>query len=261
MFRSKFLALIAGAGLAVAIAGTAAASVSPHVIIGTGTSEYVAGYQVNGNDQLAFNDVRYTARPVQGSSTSPCIALQTEVNGGQTAALCLLATAPDTWTLEGFVGIASLPYALAHLTVVPSIAGDDITINGGDSYYLEIHYSTLHNLIAFDAGPSEFGDVNVLAQFPMSDHSLIFYAPFAGGVNLDPSSLPSGTQVAFTRVGLTELLDPSAPAGGTNGRVTYSKVSVLEYEATQNGGPAGAGNPVVLQPTGFGTGSAFSLFN
>jgi hypothetical protein len=267
-FAYLLVGLLGSVGLAAAFAlpASAATAAHPHVVIGQAYTQDLAGYEVTGNGLKAYNDARATFTMEPGSTSNSAVFLQeSSITGGITFEEALVqgnvtnGCPTDQWVIEGSGGILTAPGPLdiADLHVLPG----DTCVAAGVPYYLEVHYSTLHNEVAFLAGANEFNNVNVLSEFslPPFIHP-VFYAP-AIGVHFTASSLPTENtpQACWTRVGLTQLLNPHALKGGTNGRLTLNAESTTEVSATVNGGPPTVSNPVYLNDSPMGTGSAFCV--
>jgi hypothetical protein len=266
-------ALTGAAALGLALAGAGAASASPagpathpHVVVGQAYTSDLAGYEATGNALKAYNDARGTFTMEPGSTSNAAVFLQeSSITGGLTVEEALVqgnvtnGCPTDQWVIEGRTGIVSSPgpLSITSLHVLPG----DTCVGAGVPYYMEVHFSTLHQEIAYLAGPNEFNNVNVLAEFslPSFIHPT-FYAP-AIGVHFTATSLPTENtpQACFTRVGLTQLLSPHAAAGGTNGRLTLNAESTTEVSATVSGLPPTVTNPIYLNDTAMATGSAFCV--
>lgn len=259
------LGLLGSVGLVTALAlpASAATAAHPHVVIGQAYTKDLAGYEVTGNGLKAYNDARATFTMEPGSTSNSAVFLQeSSILGGFTVEEALVqgtvtnGCPTDQWAIEGAAGFtAAGPLTIGSLNVLPG----DTCVAAGVPYYLEVHYSTLHNEIAYLAGPNEFNDVNVLWENPLPFHP-VFYAP-AIGVHFTAASLPTENtpQACWTRVGLTQLLSPHALKGGTNGRLTLNAESTTEVSATVSGGSPTVSNPVYLNDTAMGTGSAFCV--
>jgi hypothetical protein len=264
--------MLAASGLAtVALLGSSVAANAAATINGPFYNPGEAGYQVQSS--VNFNEVRTTVHVDPGSSTSPFIALQSTVNGGATAIIGLeniggnyfLYGATDV-QLNVAAGVP-LPAAviapqLQPLSSIGAPAGTPLfNSQSGGSFFIEVHYSTKHNLVQFVAGPSETNEAT-LAVGHVFTESQQFHAPSIETLNFGGGSLPISTpQVSFTRSGLTE---PSGENIHTVGgqRITFDAFPLNEAVATTHGGaPTITHNPITLEPSPAlpGVGSAFGI--
>lgn len=223
----------------------------------------LAGYQVNGNGLKAYNDVRTTAHIPAGSTSNAAAYLQVNpLTGGITAELALVHgasfCAADQWGLEEGIGNNSSPGPLSIISL-SQVPGPAVCINAGGSEYMEVHYSTFLQKIAFVAGPSEFGNTNTLNTPSVGFQ--IFRSPAVGVHYTGPLPGVNTPQASFTRDGLTSLDHPFAPAGGTNSRLNLASQSTLEVEALVNNSSSTptVANPVFLNTSAFGSGGSFSV--
>jgi hypothetical protein len=263
--------MLAASGLAtVALLGSSVAANAASTINGPFYNTGEAGYQVQSS--VHFNEVRTTVHVAPGSSTSPFIALQQNVNGGATAVIGL-KNVGGNYILEGATNLnlanlatgVPLPATSLVLTPLASLgapAGTPLfNSQSGGSYFIEVHYSTSRNLIQFVAGPSET-DAATLAVSHLFNVEKQFHAPSIETLNFGGGALsPSTPQVSFTRSGLTE---PSGENINTVGgaRITFDAFPLNEAIATAQGGsPTIAGNQITLEPSPAlpGVGSAFGI--
>ena len=236
-----------------------------------------SGYQLQ--SQVRFNEVRTTIHIPAGSLSSPCAILQENVNGGATAAICLINVngAYQLWGTTGaqINGQTGVPFpelhafraALIPLSTLGVPAGGTLfTSQTGGSYYVEAHYSTHRHLVQYVAGPTET-DAATLGNafsFPFSGD---FNAPAVETFNAtnlfgQGRTLPiSAPQASFTRTGITE--PAGSNVGGIAGtRVTFDFFATNEAVATTHGGAPTIGtNPITLEPSPAlpGVGSAFGI--
>lgn len=264
--------MLAASGLAtVALLGSSVAANAAATVNGPFYNIGEAGYQLQTSGN--FNEVRTTVHVDPGSSTSPFIALQETVNGGATAVIGLeniggnyfLYGATDL-QLNVATGVP-LPAAiiapqLQPLSSLGAPAGTPLfNSQSGGSYFIEVHYSTRHNLVQFVAGPSET-DAATLSLGHVFNIEKEFHAPAIETLNFGGGSLPISTpQVSFTRSGLTE---PSAENFHTVGgaRITFDAFALNEAVATTHGGaPTISHNGITLEPSPAlpGVGSAFGI--
>jgi hypothetical protein len=264
--------MLAASGLAtVALLGSSVAANAAATINGPFYNPGEAGYQVQSS--VNFNEVRTTVHVDPGSSTSPFIALQSTVNGGATAVIGL-ENIGGNYFLYGATDIqlnvaAGVPLPAAviapHLQPLSSIgapAGTPLfNSQSGGAFFIEVHYSTKHNLVQFVAGPSETNEATLGIGHVFSE-SQEFHAPSIETLNFGGGSLPISTpQVSFTRSGLTE---PSGVNVKTIGgaRITFDAFPLNEAVATTHGGaPTITHNPITLVPSPAlpGVGSAFGI--
>lgn len=267
--------MLAASGLAtVALLGSTAVAQAAGTVNGPFFNRFEAGYELHSTVQ--FNEVRATVHVPAGSSTSPFLALQETVNGGRTFAIGLLNVGGNYFLagIEGATinGATGVPFAsgltIAHPVFLPTLGapvGTPLFSNQtGGSYYLELHYSTLHNLVQFIAGPSETDNavlnVNSARGFGFDG---VFNAPAIETVNFTSARLqsPSTPQASFTRDGVTE--PAGFNVGGKAGvRVTFDFFATDEAVATAQGGaPTISANQITLVPSPAlpGVGSAFGV--
>jgi len=264
--------MLAASGLAtVALLGSSVAANAAATINGPFYNPGEAGYQVQSS--VNFNEVRTTVHVDPGSSTSPFIALQSTVNGGATAIIGLeniggnyfLYGATDV-QLNVAAGVP-LPAAviapqLQPLSSIGAPAGTPLfNSQSGGSFFIEVHYSTKHNLVQFVAGPSETNEAT-LAVGHVFTESQQFHAPSIETLNFGGGSLPISTpQVSFTRSGLTEPSGENIKTVGGK-RITFDAFPLNEAVATTHGGaPTITHNPITLVPSPAlpGVGSAFGI--
>ncbi len=267
--------MLAASGLAtVALLGSsvaANAATAPATINGPFYNIGEAGYQLQ--TTANFNEVRATVHVDPGSSTSPFIALQETVNGGATAVIGL-ENIGGSYFLYGATDLqlnvatgVPLPAAiiapqLQPLSSLGAPAGTPLFDSEmGGSYFLEVHYSTRHNLVQFAAGPTET-DAATLGVGHVFNVEKQFHAPAIETLNFGGGSLPISTpQVSFTRGGTTE---PSGENRETVGgaRITFDAFPLNLAEATTHGGsPTISHNGISLLPSPPlpGVGSAFGI--
>jgi hypothetical protein len=264
--------MLAASGLAtVALLGSSVAANAAATVNGPFYNPGESGYQLQ--TSANFNEVRTTVHVDPGSSTSPFIALQENVNGGATAVIGLeniggnyfLYGATDL-QLNVATGVP-LPAAiiapqLQALSSLGAPAGTPLfNSQSGGSYFIEVHYSTRHNLVQFVAGPSET-DAATLSIGHVFNIEKEFHAPTIETLNFGGKFLPiSAPQVSFTRSGLTE---PSGENNHTVGgaRITFDAFPLNETVATEHGGAPTIGtNAITLEPSPAlpGVGSAFGV--
>lgn len=259
MIRRLIVAGLASAAVILGLAIPAGAAVTT-----VAATPDLAGYQVAGNGLHAYNDVRATFTEAATSTSNAAVYLQESVTaGGFTAELAEVrgtAACPGAFELQAGTGTVAAPGPLpaASLSTGP-LGGAVICVPAGQPFYLDVHYSTLLRTAAFVAGPNEFGNTNTLGQVVIGFR--LFRAPALGAHYTSLPVLPSvsAPQVSLTRVGLTQLLAPTARRGGTNGRITFASQSLTEVVATPSGGPVTVANRAYLVPSGFGAGSSFSV--
>jgi hypothetical protein len=264
--------MLAASGLAtVALLGSSVAANAAATINGPFYNIGEAGYQVQ--SQVNFNEVRTTVHIPAGSSTSSFIALQENVNGGATAVIGLeniggnyyLYGATDL-QLNVATGVP-LPVAVLALHIQPlsslgAPAGTPLfNSDTGGSYYLEVHYSTRHNLVQFVAGPTET-DAATLSVGHVFNIEKQFHAPAIETLNFGGGLLPISTpQASFTRSGLTEPSGENIQTVG-GARITFDAFPLNEAVATTHGGsPTISTNGITLLPSPAlpGVGSAFGI--
>lgn len=270
--KYKITGLIAAAAavtsLALPAAAPAAAAVAPHGVIKAAATADVAGLQVAGNGLPgAYNDVRATVTAAAGSTSNAAAYLQeSSTTGGYTAELALVrntAACPGAtaYQVEAGTGTVTAPGPLPTAALgAADIGGTVVCVQAGQPFYLEVHYSTLLRTAAFVAGPNEFTDTDVLGQVPAG--ARIFRSPALGAHYTALPALPavSTPQIGLTRVGLTQLLQPTARRGPTNSRITFASQSLTEVFATPTGGPVTIGDRAYLEPVlPFGPGSSFGI--
>jgi hypothetical protein len=276
MLAASGLATVALLGSSVAAnAATAAGTVN-----GPFYNIAESGYQIQ--SQVRFNEVRTTIHIPAGSESSPCAILQENVNGGATAAICLINDGGnyELWGTTGrqvngqtgvpFPSFANLSQFRAFFIPLATLGvpagGTLFSSQTGGSYYVEAHYSTSRHLVQYVAGPTET-DAATLGNAFSFPFSGTFNAPavetfnliniFGGGRTL-PISTP---QASFTRTGITE--PAGSNVGGIAGtRVTFDFFATNEAVATTRGGAPTIGtNPITLEPSPAlpGVGSAFGI--
>jgi hypothetical protein len=273
--------MLAASGLAtVALLGSTAAanaSTAAGTVNGPFFNQAEAGYQIQ--SQVPFNEVRTTIHIPAGSESSPCAILQENVNGGATAAICLINVngSYELWGTTGaqlnaqtgvpFPDLHAFRAALIPLATLGVPAGGTLfTSQTGGSYYVEAHYSTKRNLVQYVAGPTETDAATLGSAFSFNFsgefnapaiETLNFLNIFGGGKFL-PISTP---QASFTRSGITEPAGHNV--GGIAGtRVTFDFFATNEAVATTHGGAPTIGtNPITLEPSPAlpGVGSAFGI--
>jgi hypothetical protein len=271
----KILALFAGIaacfGLALGSVGTASASV-----VDTHYSEFLSGYVVEGNGLQPYSDIR--AHPenlpnlsgeVSADSVADGVAMgQNLSTGGQVYGLA--AVWDDTihstcdsnqWAVEdgSEPAMTTSPQPVPVPDLRPVIAfGADICLNPGQGEWLELYHSTHFRTISVIVGPSESND-NVLDLF----HNVAqdFRAPAVGLTTSmgQASTITQGTLADFAGEGIGLTLIESNKVGATQKRVTFSNQNLGVYVGTENGGAPSASNLITLQPSGFGSGSSFSI--
>jgi hypothetical protein len=263
--------MLAASGLAtVALLGSSAAA-NAATINGPIYNSGEAGYQLQ--TSVNFNEVRTTVHVSPGSSTSPFIALQETVNGGSTAVIGLeniggnyfLYGATDL-QLNVATGLP-LPAAiiapqLQPLSSLGAPAGTPLfNSQSGGSYFIEVHYSTRHNLVQFVAGPAET-DAATLSVGHVFNIEKQFHAPAIETLNFGGKFLPISTpQVSFTRSGTTEPSGENIKTVG-GARITFDAFPLNEAVATEHGGAPTIGtNAITLEPSPAlpGVGSAFGI--
>ncbi len=127
----------------------------------------------------------------------------------------------------------------------------------GAPVYLEIHYSTKTHVLTFLAGREQAP----VARASVAGVQGTFSAPAAEVTSLPPGAqfLPAHvTQALFTRVGVTELLQPANPSSPTK-RLTLAAESLGETLATTSGLPPTVNDEVTFAPSSLGAGSQFSV--
>lgn len=240
-------ALVTAAGLSLGTSIMARASVNGNIIYTT----TAAGYQVH--SAKAFNDVRATVTfPfITGATSQVNLLLQNSPNAAPTAELSLVYNGgySNEWTLNwGYSATSTTP---ALHTVMPLV---QVTNN---AIYLEIHYSTKSHQIVFFAGTEGH---NVVRHRVSGVHSQ-FSAPIVEVASLyqPADTLPAGAeQASFSRVGVTELLNPGNPSSPTK-RLTLAAESLDTFQATVSGQPPTPANPLTLVPKPPHAGSAFRV--
>lgn len=281
------VALAAASGLALSAAVPASASSTP---VSTTFSQNLAGYSTIFTGNTAFNDVRADltvpsepANPALMDSVAVGVVMQEFANGASDPTIgfglvwndqahtggkvCDDGGMPsDQWTLEyspgGIFEPAGQPVPPAALTPVTGIGGVANHVfcvpSGTSRFYVEIHDSTLHNTIGFDAGALEPGDV--LATVPCPFGPNVRFHEVGAGVDTTngtaASDLNVGTLAGFWRDGVTVLLQPGLKAGKTNSRLTLDHFDMREYLGTADGTSSGTPS---LTPSGLGIGSSFTV--
>lgn len=267
-------ALAAAPLLGTAVASAATHAATPKVVVDTNYQEFLAGYQVFGNGLDHFNEVRGTVNlPASEANTVPAgaiadgVVLQARVNGGETAGLAFVYDSANSdclanqWELEAGYAIQNAPgpIELSHLHPLSNLSAGaaPVCANGGTSAYLEIHLSTKDHILSYLEGPSEYGNYSDLVDIPWGFGT--FQAPAVGtdvtsGADAQDLADPS-TQATWSRVGLTQ----EAGFGKGGVRVTLNGFSLQDIESTLNGNAPTESNPITLSPSGFGTGSAFTV--
>jgi len=264
--------MLAASGLAtVALLGSSVAANAASTINGPFYNIGEAGYQVQSS--VNFNEVRTTVHVAPGSSTSPFIALQSTVNGGGTAVIGL-ENIGGSYFLYGATDIqlnvatgVPLPAAVIAPEIHPlsslgAPAGTPLfNSQSGGTYFIEVHYSTRHNLVQFVAGPAET-DAATLGVGHVFSESQQFHAPAIETLNFGGKFLPISTpQVSFTRSGLTEPSGENIKTVG-GARITFDAFALNEAVATEHGGSPTIGtNAITLEPSPAlpGVGSAFGI--
>jgi hypothetical protein len=264
--------MLAASGLAtVALLGSSVAANAASTINGPFYNIGESGYQVQSS--VNFNEVRTTVHVAPGSSTSPFIALQQSVNGGATATIGL-KNVGGNYFLEGATNLqlnvasgvplpaASIANQVQFLSSPGTPAGTPLfNSQSGGSFFIEVHYSTRHNLIQFVAGPSET-DAATLSVGHVFNFEKQFHAPAIETLNFGGANLPISTpQVSFTRSGLTEPSGENIQTVG-GARITFDAFALNEAVATENGGSPTIGtNAITLEPSPAlpGVGSAFGI--
>jgi hypothetical protein len=268
-----------GAGAAIAETG----GVHPNVVVDTNYQENMAGYQVFGNGLQDYNEIRGTVTlpssenlVVDPDTVAIGMIMQQDVDGGVTAALGFVydaggssKCASDQWTLMANTGTPSTPgpiplSALDLLTnesAVPASSPSDICLNDGQSYYLEIHYSTHLHEVAYVAGPSEFGDNsdigsdNISAGTGFQNPAIGTFINAPGLTDLTDGSV----QGSWTRDGLTQPAGFNSKFGAAGARIPFSYPSTQLVESTEDGGVPTVSNLLTLVPSAFGAGASFSV--
>jgi hypothetical protein len=277
--------MLAASGLAtVALLGSSAAANAAATINGPIYNSGEAGYQIQSS--VPFNEVRTNIHIPPGGQSSAFIDLQENINGGRTFALGLAYNPLNgTYSLQAIEGFAfdgtagvPLPEHLfgAHLVPVATLgapAGTPLfTSATGGTYYVEVHYSSLHHIVQFVAGPAENNAATLNQSFRVSK-DLEFNAPAIETFNLQNligtrfgapggGALPANSpQASFTRSGITEVAGSNV--GGIAGqRITFDFFPLDEAVATVTGGaPTIQTNTVTLEPSPAlpGVGSAFGI--
>jgi hypothetical protein len=276
--------MLAASGLAtVALLGSSAVA-NAATVNGPIYNKGEAGYQIQSS--VPFNEIRTTIHIPAGGQSSAFIDLQQNINGGRTFALGLAYNpASGTYSLQAIEGFAfdgtagvPLPEALfgAHLVPVSTLgapAGSPLFSSAtGGSYYVEVHYSSLHHIVQFVAGSTET-DAATLNQSFRVGKDFEFNAPAIETFNLQNligtrfgqpggGALPANSpQASFTRSGVTEVAGSNV--GGIAGtRITFDFFPLDEAVATVTGGsPTIQTNTVTLEPSPAlpGVGSAFGI--
>jgi hypothetical protein len=271
--------MLAGAGLATVALLASSAAANAATINGPIYNTGEAGYQIQSS--VSFNEVRTTIHIPAGSESSAFIDLQENINGGETFVIGLAYDpANGDYYLQGVKGFTfdaqagvPLPEAIfaAHLVNLPTLgapAGTPLfNSESGGSYYVELHYSTLHHLVQFVAGPTETDEATLNTGTTGFFFSGTFNAPaietfnlqnLVGGGKFLPISTP---QASFTRSGVTE--PAGSNVGGIAGtRVTFDFFPLDEAVATTHGSAPTIGtNEITLEPSPAlpGVGSAFGI--
>jgi len=264
--------MLAASGLAtVALLGSSVAANAASTINGPFYNIGEAGYQVQSS--VNFNEVRTTVHVAPGSSTSPFIALQESVNGGATAAIGLqniggkyFLVGDTDLQLNVATGVplpaAVIANQLQFLSSLGAPAKTPLfTSKTGGSYFIEVHYSTRHNLVQFVAGPTETNEATLSVGHVFNIEKQ-FHAPAIETLNFGGGLLPpSVPQVSFTRSGLTEPSGENIKTVG-GARITFDAFPLNLAVATVKGTPPTTiGNPVSLKPSPAlpGVGSAFGV--
>lgn len=240
-------ALATAAGLSLGTSIMVSANVNGHVIYTT----TAAGYQVH--SAKAFNDVRATVTfPfITGATSQVNLLLQHTRGAAPTAELSLVYNGgrSNEWTLKwGFSPTSTTP---ALHTVMPRV---EVT---NSPVYLEIHYSTKSHQIVFSAGSER----HPVVRHTVSGVHGQFSAPIVevASVYQLADTLPAGAeQASFSRVGVTELLNPGNPSSPTK-PLTLAAESLDTFEATVSGQPPMPANPLTLVPSRPQAGSAFQV--
>jgi hypothetical protein len=284
-YASAVALAVGGLGLTAAAANAAPAAPRPNVVVGTNYQSNLAGYQVFGNGSQKYNEVRGTVTlpasensTVAGGTVAIGMIMQEDVNGGQTAGMGFVynAKALDSsitcsstqWTLMAGTAfdnpIGPIPLddldALLNDSAVPVGSPDYICLNGGQSYYLEIHYSTHDHTVAFLAGPNEFNDVSQLLTVQCRAFDGFENPAIGTFVDSGLEDLTDGSvQGSWTRDGLTQPAGFNTKFGKAGARIPFAYPSTQLVESTVSGGAPTPGNVLTLFPSAFGTGASFSV--
>lgn len=164
------------------------------------------------------------------------------------------------WTLEAGSGNVVGPLPLPTGDLSPSNVqafGGHICLSPGGSEAIETYDSTGHNGIVFEAGPT------IATEQVVGRASANGFSFFAAGKGVDVSSgtvagdLPTGTLASFGASGLTQL---SSNRGGSHQtRITFAKGAVYAVVGTVSGLGSTPTNPITLQPSFAGAGSASTV--
>jgi hypothetical protein len=275
-------AMVAGLSLAAGLA-TAGTAVATHYNVP------LAGYVVQGNGLQPYSDVRsdLVDLPNLGTAVEPdSIAVGVAMGedfstGGQVFGLG--AVWDDTshavcnagqYTVEdgaAFDSSSPQPVPVDELEPVTD-GGSPICLNPGQSQWFELYHSTGLREIDVITGPTE-GDSDVVDVFTSLHHFPIaadFRDPAIGLTTTTGQSqnIPTGTTFYFGGAGhggvgngLTLLRDNEA--GASQVRVTLANQNLGAYIGTEgiptSTSPPSVSNPETLTPSGFGSGSSFTV--
>jgi hypothetical protein len=286
--------LVAGTLAAVAAlsfpAASAVAAPVPHgkVPVATVTSKFLGGYIAASTDR--FGDVRTTLGnlPDLSAYTAACIAAAPSATTGSASACAgtiaegvTLAQStngereygigavwdapspstcsPTQWTVEAGDAFVTGPVPVPLPGLSPlMVFGNDICVNPGSSQAVETYYSSDHDEILFQTGPTEGTELLALI-----DHN-IHRSFFAAGAGVDVSSgenaglLPSGTLAGFTGgTGLTLLTSGGKDAHQK--RIPFNGQNIYDVTGTVSGFAPSPLNQITLLPGPFSTGSSFTV--
>jgi hypothetical protein len=294
MRKIAYLLGSAVAVLGLALAGASAAmassalvhggSVKPLATVASHYSVPLAGYVVQGNGLQPYSDVRSDvvnlpdpSSAVEADTLAVGVAMGENFStGGQVFGVGAVWDDPssaclsDQYTVEdgaAFDPSSPLPVPVSDLNPVLD-GGSQICLNPGDSFWFEIYHSTGLHEIDVIVGPTE-SDSDVvttfthLGPFPIAQD---FRDPAIGLTTTTGQSenIPTGTTFTFGGegqggVGNGLTLIENNKIGAHQERVTLANQNLGDYIATVNGAAPSVANPQTLTPSGFGSGSSFSV--
>jgi hypothetical protein len=254
-------------------AGGPAGSVAEGVTLAPTTSSDTTDYGIG----LVWNAVTVKGTCSLGATYKPGPTVTSEgtCSNGTTPLTSPLedsTCASDQYTLEAGEGVPSAagdPVPLGALSPDNAqIFGEDVCVSIGGSDMFSVYQSTGAHEMQFAATPPGTGAIPQADQSVLSHIFSINTQFYAAGAGVDVSSgvnaglLPTGTLADLGGIGtgLSYVGNATHHADGSHQtRIQFDDDPTFEVNATVSGNAESPSNPYTLVPSGFGSGSSFTV--